>query len=369
MATVVSAVAQTNTATITNADQFDPNTANNTASATETPQQAADLSITKTDGTASVLPGSLDTYTIVVANNGPDAVTGASDSDFFPSAITSANWTAVASPGSSVAQPVGAGNIATTVDLLPGGNATFTVAAQISPLATGTISNTASVTAPAGVTDNNVGNNSATDTDIVTPLLADLGITKTDGLTTAVQGTLTTYTIIVTNTGPNAVTGASVSDFFPSAITSVNWSAIASAESSVAQPFGTGNIATTVNLLAGGDAIFTAAAQISPAAIGPMSNAATVTAPAGVTDTNLSNNSTTDTDLVIDVTSPTVTINQAAAQSDPALDAPILFTVVFSEPSPNSTGATSRLPDRPSAARWQQRSPAAARTTPCRSPG
>jgi hypothetical protein len=36
-ATVVSPVAQTNTGTISDADQFDPTTANNSASATETP--------------------------------------------------------------------------------------------------------------------------------------------------------------------------------------------------------------------------------------------------------------------------------------------------------------------------------------------
>ena len=45
--TVVSPDAQTNTATISHADQFDPNPGNNTASATETPQQA-DLALTKT---------------------------------------------------------------------------------------------------------------------------------------------------------------------------------------------------------------------------------------------------------------------------------------------------------------------------------
>ena len=39
--------AQTNTATISDADQFDPNAGNNSASATETPQQA-DLALTKT---------------------------------------------------------------------------------------------------------------------------------------------------------------------------------------------------------------------------------------------------------------------------------------------------------------------------------
>src|SRR5262249_48610814 len=43
---VVSPAAQTNTATIDHADQFDPNAANNQGSATETPQQA-DLALTK----------------------------------------------------------------------------------------------------------------------------------------------------------------------------------------------------------------------------------------------------------------------------------------------------------------------------------
>src|SRR5436190_1537872 len=47
IATVVNPLAQTNTGTITHADQFDPNTGNNTASATETPQQA-DLVVAKT---------------------------------------------------------------------------------------------------------------------------------------------------------------------------------------------------------------------------------------------------------------------------------------------------------------------------------
>src|SRR5438105_2681829 len=47
VARVTSANAQTNTAAVSRADQFDPNSANNSASAGETPEQA-DLAITKT---------------------------------------------------------------------------------------------------------------------------------------------------------------------------------------------------------------------------------------------------------------------------------------------------------------------------------
>ena len=60
-------------------------------------RQAFDLAITKTDGTTTYTPGGSTTYTIVVSNNGPSAVTGAAVNDALPAAITSDTWTAVAS--------------------------------------------------------------------------------------------------------------------------------------------------------------------------------------------------------------------------------------------------------------------------------
>ena len=82
-ATVVSPAAQTNTATISDADQFDPNTGNNTASATETPQQA-DLSLVKfvngQDADSPTGPhvaaGSTVTFTYVVTDTGNVPVSG-----------------------------------------------------------------------------------------------------------------------------------------------------------------------------------------------------------------------------------------------------------------------------------------------------
>ncbi len=54
---------------------------------------------------------------------------------------------------------------------------TLTISGIVDPAATGDLVNTATVTAPAGTTDPNLSNNSATDTD--TPAAqADLGITK-----------------------------------------------------------------------------------------------------------------------------------------------------------------------------------------------
>jgi uncharacterized repeat protein (TIGR01451 family) len=172
---------------------------------------AADLSITKTDGNTSVVPGTSDTYTITVSNNGPDTVTGASVSDPLPAGTIAANWAfAGSSGGGSVSGDTsGIGALATTVDLPANASVTFSFTVQISPLATGTYINTATVSPPAGVTDNDPGNNAATDTDILTPPEADLVITKTDGVTSVVPGTVDTYTITVTNNGPKWVAGGS----------------------------------------------------------------------------------------------------------------------------------------------------------------
>jgi Domain of unknown function DUF11 len=149
---------------------------------------AADLSITKTDGNTSVVPGTSDTYTITVSNNGPDTVSSGG--------------------GSVSGDTSGIGALATTVDLPANASVTFSFTVQISPLATGTYINTATVSPPAGVTDNDPGNNSATDSDTLTPQ-ADLSITKTDGVTSVVPGTVDTYTITVTNNGPKWVAGGS----------------------------------------------------------------------------------------------------------------------------------------------------------------
>ncbi|HVK08983.1 MAG TPA: Calx-beta domain-containing protein, partial [Gemmataceae bacterium] len=47
----------------------------------------------------------------------------------------------------------------------------------------------------------------------------------------------------------------------------------------------------------------------------------------------------TDNEVTFDTSSPTVTVNQAAGQADPATAEPILFTAVFSEPVANFTGS------------------------------
>ncbi len=127
----------------------------------------------------------------------------------FPAALT-ATWTCVGAGGGTCTAS-GSGNINDAVNLPVGGSVTYTVTATISAAATGSLSNTATVTPPAGVTDPSPANNSATDTDTLTPQ-ADLAITKTDGVTTATPGGSVTYTITASNAGPSNASGSTVAD-------------------------------------------------------------------------------------------------------------------------------------------------------------
>src|SRR5262249_22966071 len=86
-ATVVSPNPQTNTASVSAADQFDPNPGNNSARATETPQQA-DLQITKTVSNATPNVGDIVTFTVALRDLGPDAATNVAVTDLLPAGLS-----------------------------------------------------------------------------------------------------------------------------------------------------------------------------------------------------------------------------------------------------------------------------------------
>ena len=163
-----------------------------------------------TDGQTSAMPGDALAYTIVVSNAGPSSVTGATVADVLPDVLTSITYTATATGGATGFADGGSGDIGDTLNLPAGSTVTYLLQATVSSdAATGWLANTATVAAPAGTTDPNALNNSATDTDALGPQ-ADLQITMTDGQAAATPGTVVTYTIVVSNAGPSSVTGATV---------------------------------------------------------------------------------------------------------------------------------------------------------------
>ncbi len=209
------------------------------ASATLAATGVANLGVSKTDGVASVVPGTSTTYTIVASNAGPNAVAGASVVDNPPAGVTFTSWTCVASAGSACGNASGSGPINELISLLNAGTATYTVTAAVAPGATGTIANTVTVNVPPTVVDPTPGNNTATDTDTLTPV-ASLGISKTDGSATYTPGGTATYTVVVMNAGPSNATGVTVSDPLPAGVTlSANVTCVAAGAASCGAVTGT----------------------------------------------------------------------------------------------------------------------------------
>jgi uncharacterized repeat protein (TIGR01451 family) len=153
----------TNTASAT-ANEADPDTANNTASATTTVNPAADLSITKTDSPDPVHQGQPLTYTIKVTNNGPSTATGVTLTDQFGKNAGFGSVTTT--QGTCSLKPQKALVTCNLGDLASGSSATVTLV--VKPVMKGTITNTAAVSATSP-TDPNTANNSASTTTTVTP--------------------------------------------------------------------------------------------------------------------------------------------------------------------------------------------------------
>ena len=289
----------TNTATVAAPTGFtDTNSANNSATDTDTLAPQGDLSITKTDGKTVVVPGTANTYTIVVGNSGPSTAAGAAVSDGLPATLTGVTWTALYSAGSSGAASGTGAMSGVLVTLLSGGTATFTVTGTVDAAATGTLTNTATVTAPTGFTDTNSANNSATDTDTIIVNSTDLKIEKSDGVTTvfAGNGATYTYTVRVTNQGAVAAAGVSVADAWPAAFAQTGFGQ--PSQGSVTRG-SAGNFTWAIGTLAAsGVAILTVSYNVPfDTAAGTAVNRAVVTS--STLDTNVANNTATDSNVIV----------------------------------------------------------------------
>ena len=116
-------------------------------------EPGADLAISKTDDPDPVTVGTTLTYTIAVTNTGPLDATGVVVTDTLPLTVTFGS--------SSASQGTCSGTSVITCNLgsiSNGDSVTMTVI--VTPTASGTFTNTASITS--GVTDPNMANNSAT---------------------------------------------------------------------------------------------------------------------------------------------------------------------------------------------------------------
>ena len=314
----------------------DPDLGNNTSTVTDPIQLVGDLSILKTDGKVSAIPGTPETYTILVTNPGPSDVVGAIINDTFPAALLNPTWTVSYSVGSS-GPLLGVGNISgVLVNLLAGGTATFTVSGTIDPLATGTLVNTATVTPPEGFTDPNPGNNTSTDETALVPT-TDLSVVKTlSSAPPVVAGSPLTYTITVTNLGPSSIESFTVTDVSTPALLSPVYLVSTGSYDPLTGIW----TATPGDSFATGETvIFTLTGTVPAGATGSQVNTATALPPAGVVDPDLGNNTSTVTDPISSL------VNLAITKTDGTdtykSGGTTTYTIVLTNKGPaNATGVT-----------------------------
>ena len=163
---------------------------------------AADLAVTKTDGVTTATPGQSLTYTIVASNAGPSDDPSVALTDTFPSPPLTCTFTSVAAGGATGNTAAGSGDLAETLSMPAGSSVTYTVTCTLDAAATGTLSNTATVTS--SVIDPTPGNNSATDNDTL------LAPPPVPGTTTTVANTTTTFSNAAQDVALDAMVDGSV---------------------------------------------------------------------------------------------------------------------------------------------------------------
>jgi uncharacterized repeat protein (TIGR01451 family) len=281
-----------NTANVTTTTP-DTNPGNNTSSVVTTGTGSADVSVVKTAAAAAAAGTNL-TYNINVTNNGPSDASSVTMSDTLPANTTFVSESQLTGPGFICINPPlgGTGTVSCSIATLTAGtSATFAIVVQIAPATpVGPSSNTATVST--STTDPNSANNSSTAVTAIALATADLSITKTPAPGPYGTGQPLTYTIVVTNGGPNTALSVVVTDTLPAGTT---------LQSSTPAGACTGTTVVTCNagtLVNGATATFTLTILL-PTTAGPITNTAVVSAAATIPDPNPGNNTAISTITVI----------------------------------------------------------------------
>ena len=271
----------TNTASVSSATG-DPNSANDSSTATTGVGALADVSIVK-NGPANVDSGGAITYTLRIANAGPSAADGATYSDTLPADITNiAAACGGETGGAACAIPNVAGNtVSDAVPSLPAGGAVTITITGVAPVGSTSLTNTATVAPPAGVGDPNPGDDTSS-VQTTVGAAADIAVAKTVDNAMPNVGDTVTFTIVASNDGPNDASGVAITDGLPFGLAFV--SATPSQGSYVAAS-GLWSVGALAN---GANATLTIAATVT--APGALVNTATLSASDQV-DPNPSNNS------------------------------------------------------------------------------
>ncbi|MFZ0417401.1 MAG: C25 family cysteine peptidase [Candidatus Sulfotelmatobacter sp.] len=309
----------------------DPNSSNNTASASTIvgASAGAELTITNAASPNGIAAGGNITYTQILTNVGTLAATAASLTETVTPApdVTFVSVSAAAAPGwTCTGPPVSC----TNPSVAAGATATFTVVYQVNAgtVVGTTINNTATVTG----TNQTSGPSTAIASDTVTASTsqADLALSTASTPLGVYAGNDITYIQTINNSGPSAATTVSFLEAVPTNTTFASVSAPAGWTCTTPAVGATGNVTCTDPSLAAN----TSAAIIVVVNVAPSITATPITATSSVSAANSLTSSTTTTTPV--ATACDLAVTNSGAPSPVAAGANITYTQVVTNSGPSN---------------------------------
>ena len=352
------------TGTLTNAvsisaPETDPVPSNNNATIGVTSSNTADLSIQKSASLNPVVPGQAFNYYLRVRNNGPLAVAAGQTitvTDDIPSGVTltgapsGVGWSCSPTAGFPAAGPVTV--TCSASGPLASGNSAPAITVPVQLTAAGAVSNTANVALSGpGPVDDVTTNNSSTVSVTASSTSADLAITKAaSGPVDAGQSL--TYTITVTNNGPDPSTNVTMTDNLGSLITAGGLQSITTTQGTCTPAAPANGPSQTVTcglgtLANGASATIQITLLPSIAVTGTRSNTATIYSP-DVGDPAQSNNSATATSQVTAVVD--LALTKTATPSSAPAGSPLTYQVTVKNNGPSTAQAVTMTDTLPTGA-------------------
>lgn len=179
----------------------------------------------------------------------------------------------------------------------------------------------------------------------------DLEITKDDSQASAVPGTSVSYTVRVTNKGPNTVTSVNVIDTVPPALSGVTYAPASGTYNS-----GTGDWAG-LSLAPSGFVTMVVSGTIASSATGTLTNTVKVSPPLGLTDPTPANDQAQDTDSLTPQSDLSIGVTDSP---DPAaVGAPLVYTLNVFNAGPSDVTSFQVINSLPSGVTFQSA------TAPC----
>lgn len=133
----------------------------------------ADVSITVDDNRPSYVPGQFQTYTITVTNNGPWGAYRDTVRAGLPSGITEMSWTSTAYGAGVTDNTSGSGALEDVIDIGVGDSIVYRVKVTVPLSYTLDLTSTATVTASSVLSDLDLSNNAASDSDVIITLASE----------------------------------------------------------------------------------------------------------------------------------------------------------------------------------------------------